>query len=203
MNKILNALNLKIDNNQMWILLSLLFSGFLLTYISPTIVKEIYSKLPVEWIAFESLFGSISGLVISMLWRGAIRRIAIKQFIILIIFETLCGLCMCIYLVFIEYNVWILAITSLIYTSFVTIFVDKCIMAFKTKLWNNKEREFYDNNIQIILGFVSIIGYTFALLFSPTLNTALILWGIAYLTDDLGWAIVYIKNKKTLINIEK
>ena len=138
-----------------------------------------------------------------MLWRGAIRRIAIKQFIILIIFETLCGLCMCIYLVFIEYNVWILAITSLIYTSFVTIFVDKCIMAFKTKLWNNKEREFYDNNIQIILGFVSIIGYTFALLFSPTLNTALILWGIAYLTDDLGWAIVYIINKKTLINIEK
>lgn len=148
MNKILNALNLKIDNNQMWILLSLLFSGFLLTYISPTIVKEIYSKLPAEWIAFESLFSSISGLVISMLWRGAIRRIAIKQFIILIIFETLCGLCMCIYLVFIEYNVWILAITSLIYTSFVTIFVNKCIMAFKTKLWNNKEREFYDNNIQ-------------------------------------------------------
>ena len=64
MNKFLNALNLKFDNNQMWILLSLLFSGFLLTYISPTIIKDIYSKLPAEWIAFESLFGSISGLVI-------------------------------------------------------------------------------------------------------------------------------------------
>lgn len=201
--KILNILNLKLDNNQIWILLSLLFSGFLLTYISPTIVKDIYSKLPAEWIAFESLFASISGLVISMLWRGAIRRIAIKQFIILIILETLCGLCMCIYLVFIEYNVWILAITSLIYTSFVTIFVGKCIMAFKTKLWNNEERESYDNNTQIILGIVSIIGYTLALLFLPTLNTALLLWGIAYLIDDLGWAIVYIKNKKTLINIEK
>lgn len=33
-------LNIKLDNNQIWILLSLLFSGFLFTYVSPTIIKE-------------------------------------------------------------------------------------------------------------------------------------------------------------------
>lgn len=202
MKKILEIFNVKLDNNQKWIAMSLLLSGFLLTYISPTIVKDIYSKLPAEWIAFESLFGSAAGLVISMLWRGAIRRKAIKQFITLVVSETICGLFLCFYLVFIEYNVWILAIASLIYSSFVTEFVGKCIMAFKSKLWNNEERENYDNNIQIIFGTVSILGYALALLFLPSIKVSLILWGIAYLIDDLGWAIVYIKNKKELNVIE-
>lgn len=202
MNKILKLFNLKLDKNQVYIVLSLLVSGFLLTYISPTIVKDIYSKLPAEWIAFEALFGSIAGLLISMLWRNKIRQQAIKKFLYLVAIETICGVLLCLYLVLVEYNVWILAIASLIYTSFVTIFVGKCIMAFKSKLWNNDERENYDNNIQIIGGIVSILGYAMALFFLPSLKTSLILWGVAYLVDDLGWAIVFYKNKNDLNVIE-
>ena len=198
MNKILNLLNIKLDNNQVWIMLSLLFSGFLLSYIAPTIIKDIYSKLPAEWIAFESLFGSASGLFISILWRGTIRDSAIKRFTALVITETLCGLLLCFYLVCIEYNVWVLAIASLLYTSLVTQFVGKCIMAFKSKLWSHEDRENYDNNTQIIIGLVAIIGNLIALLFLPSLKLALILWGVAYLVDDVGWLIVYLKNKNIL-----
>ena len=198
MNKILQLFNLKLDKNQVYIVLSLLVSGFLVTYISPTIVKDIYSKLPAEWIAFEALFGSVASLLISMLWRNKIRQEAIKKFLYLVAAETICGVLLCLYLVVIEYNVWVLAIASLIYTSFITIFVGKCIMAFKSKLWNNDERENYDNNIQIIGGIVAILGYAMALFFLPSLQTCLVLWGIAYLVDDLGWAIVYYKNKNDL-----
>ena len=202
MGKLLKLFNLKLDKNQFYIILSLLISGFLITYISPTIVKDIYSKLPAEWIAFEALFGSIAGLIISMLWRDKVRETAIKKFLYLVAAETICGIVLCLYLVLIEYNVWVLAIASLIYTSFVTIFVGKCIMAFKSKLWNNEKRENYDNNIQIIGGIVSILGYAMALFFLPSLKTSLILWGVAYLVDDLGWAIVYYKNKNELMEIE-
>lgn len=202
MGKLLKLFNLKLDKNQFYIVLSLLISGFLITYISPTIVKDIYSKLPAEWIAFEALFGSIAVLIISMLWRNKVRQIAIKKFLYLVAAETFCGIVLCLYLVLIEYNVWVLAIASLVYTSFVTIFVGKCIMTFKSKLWNNEERENYDNNIEIVGGVVSILGYAMALFFLPSLKTSLILWGIAYLVDDLGWAIVYYKNKNDLMEID-
>lgn len=198
MNKILKLFNLKLDQNQFYIVLSLLISGSLVTYISPTIVKDIYSNLPAEWIAFEALFTSVASLFISMLWRNKIRQQAIKKFLYLVAAETICGMLLCLYLVVVEYNVWVLAIASLIYTSFVTIFVGKCIMTFKSKLWNNDERENYDNNIQIIGGIVAILGYVTALFFLPSLKTSLILWGVAYLVDDLGWAIVFYKNKNDL-----
>ena len=49
--------------------------------------------------------------------------------------------------------------------------------------------------ISIITGLICIIGGILALLFSPTLKVSLMLWGIAYTVDDIGWALVYMKNK--------
>ena len=82
MNKILNLLNLKIDNNQKYILLSLFISGLLITYVSPMFTKVIITALPAEWIAFESLFASISTLLIGILWKGKTRETAMEHFII-------------------------------------------------------------------------------------------------------------------------
>lgn len=201
MNKLFKIFNIQnLDTNQKWIASSILLGGFLLTYVSPTIVKEIYSELPARWIAFESLFGAFAGLIISMLWKGAIRKNAMKRFLYLIGAETIAGIVLCIYLTCIEYNVWVLAITSLIYTAFITIFIGKCIMVFKTKLWNNKEREEYDNNMSIIYQIVCILGYMASLLYLPSLQTSLILWGVAYFVDNIGWSMVYYRNKKQLEN---
>ena len=71
-------------------------------------------------------------------------------------------------------------------------------MVFKSKLWNNESRENYDNNAAIIGGMTCIIGYSFAMFFEHSITFALALWGIAYLVDDIGWAIVYWKNRETL-----
>lgn len=196
--KLLNLLNLKLDRNQTYIFLSLFICGLLITYISPVIVKDIYSKLPSSWIAFESLVGSVSGLLISIIWKNSIRSGAIKKFMGLVIIETICGVLLCSYLLFIDYNIWVLAISQLIYTTFVSGFVSKCVMAFKSKLWNNESRENYDNNASIIGGITCILGYSLAIFLEPSIKFALALWGIAYLVDDIGWAIVFWKNRKTL-----
>ena len=203
MNKILNILNLKLDRNQVYIFLSMFVCGLLSTYIFPVIIKDIYSKLPSSWIAFESLVGSVSGLLISVAWKNSIRHGAIKRFMGLVIAETICGVVLCAYLLFIDYNIWVLAVSQLVYTTFVTSFVGKCIMVFKSKLWNNENREHYDNNASIIAGLTCILGYSLAMFFEPSIKFALALWGIAYLVDDIGWAIVFWKNREQLIDIKE
>lgn len=200
--EILNLFNLKLDNNQKYIVVSLILCGLLCSYISPVIVKDIYTKLPSEWIAFESLVGSISGFLISIFWRDTIRKQVIKKFLTLVTGETVCGILVCAYLLLIDYNVWVLAIAQLIYTTFITSFVCKCIMVFKSKLWNNKDRETYDNNMEIVACLTSILGYLIAILAEPDIHLAIFLWGTAYLVDDIGWAIVYFKNKELLAKDE-
>lgn len=199
--KLLNFFNVHPDKNQRWILFSLFLSGLLFTYISPAIMKNIITELPAEWIAFQSLFISIAGLIIGVLWKKKTRSFAIKYFTLLAIAESIIGCALGCYLCFVKYNVWAFAITSLIYTSFITIFVSKCTMAFKSVLWNNQERETYDNNTAIVSGLVCIVGFLAALCFMPTLKTALFIWAICCVLDDIGWIIVYFKNKTILKNI--
>ena len=197
-NKIFNFINLHPDNNQKWLLISLFVSGLLATYSSPPITKAVISGLPAEWIAFESVFSSICVLILGMIWKGTFRHTIIKYFIIFCISECLAGFLMSMYLVFIEYNVWVLAITELIYGNFICMLVGKCIMAFRAKLWPEKEREVYDNNLSIVSSITSISGFGIALIMMPSLKVALFIWGICCIIDDFGWIIVYFKNKQSL-----
>ena len=196
--KVISFFNIHADRNQKPILISLFVTGLLLTYINPRLVKTIISELPAEWIAFQSLFGSVSGLVIGMLWKGSIRVKAMRWFFWLCVGECTAGFVLGMWLCFISFNVWVFAIVSLIYTSLVTQFVAKCIMAFKTILWKDRERELYDNNTSIVSGIVCIIGFGLALMFMPSLEVALFLWGLCCAVDDLGWMITYTRNKQLL-----
>lgn len=196
--KIFKLLNIHPDNNQKWLLLFTFISGLLITYVNPTIMKAIISELPAQWLAAQALISSIAGLLIGIIWKGKIRTIAINRFIILAICEEICGFLLAMYLCFIHYNVWVFAIASLIYSTFITQFVCKCIMAFKAKLWIEKEREIYDNNLSIVDGIVCIIGFSFALLFLPSLKVSLFIWGLCCIFDDIGWIIVYCKNREKI-----
>ena len=193
--KVLNLINIHPDSNQKWLLISLVISGLLITYAHPTLLKAIISGLPAQWIAFQSLAASIAALLMGMIWKGKIREKAIKWFFYLALIESICGFLLGLYLCFIEFNVWVFAIASLIYTTVISTFVGKCIMAFKAKLCIEKEREIYDNNADIVSGIVCVIGYLFALVALPSLKVSLFLWAICCIFDDIGWLIVYSKNK--------
>jgi hypothetical protein len=67
---------------------------------------------------------------------------------------------------------------------------------------NISSYEIYDNNVSIVSGIVCIIGYVFALMALPSLKVSLFLWSVCCVFDDIGWLIVYAKNKKTLREIE-
>ena len=201
-NKILNIINLHPDENQKWLLISLFLSGLLATYASPAITKVVISTLPAEWIAFQAVFSSVCSLILGVIWQGKFRYNIIHYFTIFCICECLAGFLMAMYLVFINMNVWVLAITELIYGNFICSLVGKCIMAFKAKLWPEKEREVYDNNLSIVSGITCIAGFGIALVAMPSTNTALFIWGLCCIIDDLGWIIVYYRNKKILQSIK-
>lgn len=201
--KIQNLINVHPDRNQRYILLSVAISGLLATYVNPVLIKAIITELPSQWLAFESLVMSLSELIIGILWRGAIRKGAIKRFSILAITESTLGFLVGVYLCFIEFNPWTYAIASLIYAAFISTFVGKCIMFFKSRLWTEHDREVYDNNSSIVIGIVCIVGYLLAIILSPPLKLALFLWAICCIVDDIGWIIVYIKNKQSLENTEE
>ena len=63
-----------------------------------------------------------------------------------------------------------------------------------------KEREVYDNNADIVSGIVCVTGYLLALIALPSLKVSLFLWSICCIFDDIGWLIVYNKNKLILKN---
>ena len=197
--KILSFINIHPDLNQKYLLISLVLSGLLITYSHPTLLKVLVSELPAQWIAFQSLSMSIAGLLIGVIWQGKIREKAIKYFFYLALTESICGCLLGLYLCFISFNVWIFAIASLIYSSLISTFVGKCIMAFKAKLWIEKDREIYDNNASIVTGIVCIVGYLFAIVALPPLKLSLFLWSICCIIDDIGWIIVYKTNKTKLI----
>lgn len=71
-------------------------------------------------------------------------------------------------------------------------------MYFKSKLWNGKKRENYDNNESIILYLSMIFGYLLAIIYVPTFTFSMFLFGFCCLIDDTGWIIVFIKNKQSL-----
>lgn len=199
MRKLLNLLNIHPDENQRWLLLSMFFSELLITYAHPTIIKAIISELPAQWIAFESLASSVAGLGIGMMWKDKVRKVAMNKFMWLAGAESILGFLLGMYLCFISYNVWVFAICSLIYSSFITIFVGKCVMAFKAKMWTEKAREVYDNNLSVVSGIVCIVGFGASLLFLPSLKVALFLWGLCCILDDIGWLYIYNKNKHRLL----
>lgn len=197
--KILSLININPDKNQTYLLISLVISGLLITYAHPTILKALVSELPAQWIAFQSLSMSIAGLLIGMIWKGKIRKKAINHFFLLALTESICGCLLGLYLCFISFNIWLFAIASLIYSSLISTFVGKCIMAFKSKLWIEKDREVYDNNASIVSGIVCVAGYFLAIIALPSLKLSIFLWSICCIIDDIGWIIVYKINQNKLI----
>lgn len=191
--------NIQIQENQGYLLFSSAISGLIYTYSNPPIVKEIISKLPPEWISFEGAWFCLMSLLMGMIWKTRTREFAMRFFTWLALFESLGSFLLSLYLVFIQYNVWLFAILTLVYSSIITTFIGKCIMMFQSKLWNGKTREMYDNTTSIFRNGVAMLGFAIAILAMPSLNTAILLWGVGCVFDDIGWIIVYNKNRKRIM----
>lgn len=200
---ITNVLNIKPDEKQRWLLLSTLITGLMLTYTGPIIHKTMIMDLPAEWLSISAIIDCISGLFVGMIWKGKVRSSLIKYFAVFCITECIAGFILGCYLAFVNYNSWVFAIATTIYTSLITIFVCKIIMAFKAKIWTETEREIYDNNLSITMNIVCLLGYAVSLIHMPTITTACFIWGTCCLLDDAGWIIVYFKYIKGKITLDE
>lgn len=194
--------NIQVQDNQGCLLFSSSISGLIWTYSNPAIVKEIISKLPAEWISFDGAWCCLSMLMMGMIWKNKTRELALKYFAWIAFVESIGSFLLSIYLICINYNVWVFAVLTLFYSSIVSTFVGKCIMMFQSKLWNGKEREMYDNTSSIFRNGVAMLGFALAIFWMPNLKLSIFLWGIGCIFDDFGWFVVYRKNRNRLLNSE-
>lgn len=165
-----------------------------------TIHKVCVELLPTQWLSFEQLAISLFLILICSLWKNDnFRDKSIKLFLLISILEMLCGMLLTISMA-IEFNVWIYAIGSLIMVSLISVLLSRIEIAFKAKLFNNRDRENFDNDMELACSTSSLIGFGIASIVSVPLNVALYLWGIAFI-QNLGWIIVYFLNKKELKEI--
>ena len=167
-------------------------------YFAPVLCKTAVSALPSQWLAFEGVWCCSVSLLIGMAWKGSFRKNVLKNFVWFAMTESVASFCLAIWLAFVSWNVWIYAVFSLLYVSLVSLTVSRCIMVFKTKIWNEKSRELYDNTASIIRDLALIAGGLMAMLLCPSLKLALVLWGLACIVDDIGWILTWFKLKDRL-----
>lgn len=191
-------LNLKVQKNQGWLLMSSSVSGLIYTYTHPVIVKATISNLPERYISLEALWFCLSGLILGAIWKGCVREKAIRYFTYIATIESLAAFSLGCYMAFVKWNVWVFAISSAIYLSIVSQFIGKCVMAFKASLWIEKDREDFDNTSSIISNMIAMIGFMIATIAMPKLEVAVFLWGCGCIFDDIGWIIVYNKCKRKI-----
>lgn len=194
-NVLAKFLNLKVQKNQGWLLMSSSVSGLIYTYTHPVIVKATISNLPEQYISLEALWFCLSGLILGAIWKGCVREKAIKYFTYIATIESLAAFSLGCYMAFVNWNVWVFAISSALYLSIVSQFIGKCVMAFKASLWIDKEREDFDNTSSIMSNTIAMIGFAIATVVMPRLEVAVFLWGCGCIFDDVGWIIVYNKCK--------
>ena len=188
--------DLKLTNKNI-LILSHFIPDILLGLGWATIHKVCVELLPAQWLSFEQLMISIFLITACFLWKNEkFRKNTISIFLFLSIFEMLTGMVMAFSMVF-SFNVWVYAIGSLLYTGLISVFLSRIEIAFKSKLFVERDRENFDNDMELAVSSSSLIGFGVASLIEIPLNTALILWGIAWI-GNLGWIMVYLKNKNAL-----
>lgn len=192
-------LNIKVQPNQGILLASSSLSGLMYAYSNPMIVKEVISSLPPQWLSIEAIWCSIATLIIGMLWKGKPRLVALKNFALFAMAESILAFTLSMILVFVYYNVWIFAVATLLYSSVITNFVCKCIMMFKSRLWLEKSREEYDNTDSVVRSLIMILGFGVATFMMPSLKVAIAIWGTACIFDDVGWIVTYRKTKQVIL----
>ena len=198
-----DILNIKIQKNQGVLILTSCITGFIFCYITARIQKEIISSLPAEFLSIQSLWFCISSVLIGVLWKGTTRQFAIRYFAILALSESVLAFCLAMYLTFVMYNPWIFAIGTLLYQSVISNFVCKCLMCFESKLWQQREREDFDNTNSVVRSIICCLGFGLAIVNMPCLKVAIFLWGCSCILDDIGWIIVYSRNRKLILKGEK
>lgn len=196
---ILNKLNIRLDENQKWIALSYFVFGTIYAYTSPTFIKEYGMHLPAQFFAVEAIVCSLSSLLVGMVWQGKTRILSVKWFAHLALAESIIAFTIGMYLAFVQYNIWLLAVSCVVYSNLISVFVGKCIMTFRTKIWNEEAREIYDNNNSIIGSMTCLIGYGASLLVLPSVRLSVILWGITCLFDNIAWCCLYWKKRESLL----
>lgn len=202
--KAVNGLLSNIDRDQKAILAVASICGLLGAFVAPTINKFIMSNISERFIAFQGIAGITGALIAECSWKASKFSARIKKsFVALILVENLLCVGLVSYLIFVDKNVELYAIGSVVTSTLIGEYTSLAIRSFKNHLWSGDDRDRYDNNQGIVGGIVAVSGLFLAAIVIPTVDQALWIWAAETGFSGLGWVIVYRRHRSELVGDKK
>ena len=165
------------------LLLATFLSNLFYSMASPTVRYELVSNVGSKLISLNSICFCISGILCSILWNKYSNKLY-KKYGFFYNMETILYIIIC--LLFISRY-----ISPVVYYILDTIFyclVTKNLICGSNRLkmlrYINKEREVYDNNVQLMSNASSLIEFTISLIFNFSIITGFILITIGICLDN-------------------
>lgn len=165
----------------------------------PTMMRALTTGISESDLATRSFVGIICGLLLNQFWVKSLRNKLLKHYMGFCWLETFLTTGLVIYLIIFGWNPIVYLWGSIIYGSFVSRVVGKLTSAYSNQLWKGRAREDRGNDKAYLSMIISLVGSGIVMMgLVPTVDQALILWGLSSFVDDLGWMIVYSRNKNFL-----
>lgn len=162
--------------------------------------KVCVEALPTRYIAFEQIVLSLSTLLFCSLWKNNnFRQASIKIYNKLAITEIIIGIIIAI-ISYIHFNVWVYAISLLICSSVISIYLSRMITAFRAAVFQDRDREDYDNNLRLLTSISGLLGFIIAFIYPLPIKLCLALFAFLWCAN-IGWIYVYQTNKEKFLNL--
>lgn len=191
-----------LDKTSSILLLFAFIQSLMMALAYPAIRKVTGELLPSQYFAIEAFLQCLVGLFVCFLWNFKKFRLnSFKLFKILAWLEIIVCAVIGIYCYF-NFNIWVFAIGSLLVSCIITIYLARIINSFRVATFPDRQREFYDNNMNIITSISALIGLGIGIFFPIPLSTSILLWGFGCFAT-IGWLVIYKRNKQILSNIDK
>ena len=187
------------DQNSQILFLFDVIGTILMTISMPVISKMFMSEVSADELGQRMLVSTICGFILEQFWVKSVRNGLLKHYMCFCWLETALTTGLIVYMLIFGWNYHVYMWGSVLYGTFISRIVGKLTSAYSNQLWQGRDREDRQNSLSYLNKVAGIAaGILLALGVVPTLEQSLIMWGITSAIDDLGWMIVYSRNKEQL-----
>lgn len=165
----------------------------------PTMTKALTAGVTESDLATRGFVGIICGFLLNQFWVKNLRDKMLNYYLPFCWTETFLTTGLVAFLIVNGWNPIVYLWGTILYGSFISKVVGKLTLAYSNQLWKGRKREDRTNDITYIKMVIGMLGSGIVMVgIVPTVNQALVLWGVSALLDDTGWMIVYSRNRTFL-----
>lgn len=205
--KFIDWLDIKPTKDQRVLLISNGIICFITAFVSSAMMNNCaVVNFNEEFTSTMNLISCVCGIVIGKVWTGYVRDHLMRNYKVYVIVECIIFSAIYLFLALCHelWNPYAYMIIGLIYSVLIGRFIGRSQDVIKSAVWvDNDQRERFNINMNNVAPLASLVGFILIKVWYPGLTTSLILLSSVCIIDDIGWFIVYCKNKDKVLQYLK